>query len=292
MKYVLITGAAGLLGSYLAQHLSLSGYRTIGVRHNNTPNTDLVIENLSDLSSQNIQHLDLVINLAGAPIAGGLWTKARKKTLRDSRILVTRTLISQLEEHQISVRHFLSGSAIGYYGTPNQSVTETSEAGQDFSALLCRDWENEAIEAKKFSETVTLLRTGLVFTPKKGYLEPLKQLTKFGVGAVFGTGEQAISWIDYRDWIKAVLFIIHSRIEGPVNLTAPHATSQKLLMHNIASVMHRKCLFKLPTFLFSPLGEMKTLFLEGQQVKPNRLLDRGFEFSYPTIDHSLPLLLR
>lgn len=290
MKSALITGASGLLGSQLSQLLIKNGYITIGLTHKKTPLTSVTINKISDLKNSDHKHLDLVINLAGAPIASKLWTKKRKQQLLDSRCATTASLIQELLSNDISVSHFISGSAIGYYGTGFAPKTESSEPGTDFSAHLCVEWERQALQAQSLANTVTILRTGLVLTSSKGYLEPLIKMASFGINPIMGKGDYYVSWIDHRDWLYAVMHIINHNLSGAFNLTAPKPIPQKEFASLLTKVLGKKPRLHLPSFLYLPMGEMQTLLLEGQLIEPDRLLNSGFHFTYNTAEKSLSAL--
>src|SRR5688572_5926888 len=86
-----------------------------------------------------ISGADAVVNLAGASIGEKRWTPQRKAELRDSRILPTRSLAAAIKTAEVPPAVFVSGSAIGYYGTSTDGdlKTETSPPGADFLAHLC-----------------------------------------------------------------------------------------------------------------------------------------------------------
>jgi uncharacterized protein (TIGR01777 family) len=232
----------------------------------------------------------LVVNLAGLPIAGGLWTKSRKVKLLDSRIGVTQSLVAALNSHSITVGHFISASAIGFYGTGAHRVTEQDTAGNDFSAELCSQWEAAALDASTVSDKVSLLRTGLVLSRRGGYLEPLEPFAKLGLQMQFGNGRQGLSWIDERDWLAALELIIDRELTGPVNLTAPNPVSQRVFIDQLAQQTKKGLTLPIFSPFLLPLGEMNSLFLKGQFVIPKKLIDAGFTFQFPSLGESLASL--
>jgi hypothetical protein len=57
--------------------------------------------------------------------------------------------------------------------------------------------------------------------------------------------------------------------------------------------MNRPHYFPVPAFaLRLALGEVAAMVLEGQTVLPKRLLELGFQFDYPTLEHALVDLLK
>lgn len=290
MKKALITGASGLLGQIVNKSLQQQGFETIGLSHKKRPDTHSVIASLEELDDN--QHIDLIVNLAGAPIASRPWSPSRKAQLFASRVDLTTSIVNTIQRKNIHVSLVISGSAIGYYGPGSSPVSEGSKAGDDFSAQLCSAWEMAASGFDDHCEHLSIIRTGLVLHPEKGYLAPLKLTTSLGVGAVFGDGEQGQSWIDYRDWLAAVNYIIAHSLSGVFNLTAPNPVTQRVLIDTLATTLKRPRLFRIPDFALTPAGELKTLFIDGQWVYPEQLLQHGFTFNHPELRLSLSSLLR
>ena len=77
--------------------------------------------------------------------------------------------------------------------------------------------------------------------------------------------------------------------EGAYNLTAPTPVSQKQFAKTLGRVLRRPAFAPLPGFviklLFGKMGQK--LVLEGQDVRPNRLLESGFEFTHPELESCL-----
>ena len=73
---------------------------------------------------------DGVVHLSGASVAGGRWTAARKRQLRDSRIASTRAIVEAIAAAPDPPPALLCASAIGWYGdTGDRPVTESAPAG-------------------------------------------------------------------------------------------------------------------------------------------------------------------
>jgi len=72
--------------------------------------------------------------------SAGLWTPARKRRLRESRIGSTRVLAETLAHLARPPAVFLTASAVGWYGNRgDELLDETSTPGTGFLAELCAD---------------------------------------------------------------------------------------------------------------------------------------------------------
>ena len=108
---------------------------------------------------------DAVVHLAGEPIAEGRWTAKRKGIIEKSRVKGTFNLVDTLLRCPNPPRTFVSGSAIGYYGSKDEQVLdETADPGDGFLAHICRRWEQEARRVRERGIRVVFARTGLVLS--------------------------------------------------------------------------------------------------------------------------------
>lgn len=91
-----------------------------------------------------IDGCDGVVNLAGEPISNR-WSDGIKAEVRRSRINTTQKVVDAINSAAAPPKVFVSASAIGFYGTSEVAeFTEDGEAGRDFLAQVCVDWENTA----------------------------------------------------------------------------------------------------------------------------------------------------
>src|SRR6188768_1073928 len=117
MKF-LITGGTGFVGAALVQELRRCGHKvTLLTRSTGAPDHRRWDPVKGELDSAHVASHDSIIHLAGESILG-LWTKARRQRIRDSRVLgtslLTRTILALPQVQR--PRCFISASAIGYYG--------------------------------------------------------------------------------------------------------------------------------------------------------------------------------
>ncbi|RJR36545.1 MAG: TIGR01777 family protein [Deltaproteobacteria bacterium] len=298
---VFMTGGSGFVGSYLSRELARQGYEiTILTRKETPPKAeDPRIGFLTGDPTREgpwmaaVPEHDWIINLAGASIFAR-WSDAYKKELHDSRILITRNLVTALEKGDR--RQLLcSTSAVGYYGSRgDEELTEESPPGDDFLARLCLDWEAEALKARDLGIRVVITRFGIVLGKGGGALQQMARAFRMFVGGRLGSGSQWFSWMHQEDHARAFLFVKdHPEIVGPVDFTAPNPVRNLELTRALGRVLGRPTFMPAPAFMVRlVLGELGEVFLSGQKVVPRKLLAAGFEFRYPLIDQALEDLLR
>ena len=288
---VVVTGATGLIGSALVGQLRSDGYEVKKLVRRPIRNSDEVFwnPNLGEINLSSLEGTDAIIHLAGAGVGDKRWSAAYKSEILNSRLLGTTTIAKAANE--LGVKKFISASAIGYYGeTGNRAVTESDRGGEDFLSVVCREWEAAADLA---GEIPTIkLRTGLVLDPTGGALGRMLPLFKFGFGGKLGSGKQWWSWITLHDQIRAINFLLNSKITGPVNLTAPNPVTNQEFTAALARAMHRPAIFPAPAFaLRLAIGGFSTEILGSKKVMPKVLTDAGFEFDYPHVSNALTALV-
>ncbi|MDP2192973.1 MAG: TIGR01777 family oxidoreductase [Alphaproteobacteria bacterium] len=300
-KTILITGGTGFIGQALCDHLLQEGYSLYILTRNQKLNQSthhakkFYIHHLSEI--QNI-HMDIVINLAGETIAQR-WTENAKSRIYNSRISTTQDLVKLINAQEKKPELFISGSAVGYYGS-NHHKTFTEEYlpepnNAEFATLLCQDWEKAASHLNDQGIRTVLLRIGPVLGKEGGMLAKILLSFRLGLGSQIGDGQQFLSWIDRDDLVKLILFIIHEEsIEGPVNATSPNPVTNKEFSFALAHALNRPCFFKTPGFVLKFIfGQMADeIMIKGQKVFPQKALSHGFQFSYPTIQQSLSKIFR
>jgi hypothetical protein len=288
---VAVTGATGLIGTALVSQLRADGYEVKKLVRRATRGNDEVNWNptLGQIDLAALAGTDAIIHLAGAGVGDKRWSAAYKSEILNSRLLGTTTIAKAAAE--LGVKKFISASAIGYYGeTGNRAVTESDRGGEDFLSVVCREWEGAADLA--IDVPTIKLRTGLVLDPTGGALGRMLPLFRFGLGGKLGSGKQWWSWITLHDQIRAINFLLESKITGAVNLTAPNPVTNQEFTAALARAMHRPAIFPAPAFaLRLALGGFSTEILGSKKVLPKVLTDSGFVFDYPHVSNALTALV-
>ncbi len=294
-----ITGSSGLIGSALREALTSQGHRPIGlVRRQPKPGADEILFQPDDgtIDEDELEGIDAIVNLAGAPVGGRRWSESYKKLLVSSRVDTTSLIAYTIASLNKPPRVLLSGSAIGYYGTGSPDTkTEQSPKGEGFLAELCGQWEAATEPAVDAGIRTALLRTGLVLSADGGLLARLKPSFAMGLGAKLGDGTQTMSWIAMIDMVAALMFLLDppsddQAISGPVNMVAPNPVSNAVFTAALGEALGRPTFLKVPGF--GPrlaLGKEMTdeFLLADQTVKPEVLARAGFSFDQPQLDTCL-----
>ena len=120
-------------------------------------------------------------------------------------------------------------------------------------------------------------------------------LFKKGLGSPLGSGRQWFSWVHQQDLTRIFLFLLDRKeAVGPINCTAPQPVPNKELTRVLAEVLGRPAFLPaVPGFMLKLImGEFGDVLLKGQRVLPRKLLQLGFEFSFPALREALRNLLQ
>jgi uncharacterized protein (TIGR01777 family) len=297
-RTVLISGATGLIGGHLVRRLVGRGDKVIVLTRNADIALDRygphvrIVTNLNSLDEST--RIDVIVNLAGAPILGLPWTHARRRTLLASRVNTTRALVSLMGRLTTPVRVFISASAIGFYGIgADEVIDEQSRPTSIFQSQLCQDWEAAARAAARLGARLVRVRIGLVLADDGGALPQLLRPIRLGLGAVLGSGAQWVSWIHIEDVVRLFEFAIDTpRVTGALNAVSPEPVTHRQFQEALAGQMKRPLWLRVPAFaLRVALGEMAQLLVDGQRVVPTRATTLGFKFRHRRIHDALAELL-
>jgi uncharacterized protein (TIGR01777 family) len=299
---ILITGATGLVGTALVAALAREGHTVCRlVRPGSKPAASTAgafdvswDPETGDLGGAAVG-AEAVVNLAGASVAQGRWSSARKKLLRTSRIDTTRALVNALGKMNAKPDVLVSASAVGLYGNRGDEVlSEASTPGNDFLGNLAKDWEAEASNAEALGTRVVLTRFGIILASQGGALPKIMRPFQLGLGGRIGDGTQWMSWITLEDVVAIVrLAIINREFRGPINVVAPQPVRNEQFVKQLAAAMHRPALFPVPPFaLRLVMGEMAdALLLASQRVIPEKLTKADYQFCDPTLVAALATIL-
>ena len=299
MKFI-IAGGTGFIGQKLMDILISEGHEIVILSRKPNQNSGKIkyVKWLEEGAApeNEIGSADGFINLAGVSINDGRWTLEHQKQIYDSRMIATGELIRIIEALPEKPSVLINASAIGIYPASLDTVyTEDSvEIANDFLARTVHDWEMKAASLETHGIRTSFMRFGVVLGREGGALPLMALPYKLFVGGTMGSGKQWVSWVHVLDVARAIAFAIgNDNIRGPVNVTSPSPMKMRDFGKTIGSVLHRPHWLPVPSFAMKwVLGQKSALVLEGQHVKPQVLMNNGFDFSFPTLESALNDLLK
>jgi uncharacterized protein (TIGR01777 family) len=296
---ILVSGASGLVGSTIVPLLMDQGHsvsRLVRSKSHGVDNSASLIrkipwdpaKGISDPKS--IEGIDAVIHLAGESVAG-LWTKRKKRRIRESRVMSTRSLAENLARMSRPPRVLVCASAIGYYGDRGSEILdESSMAGTGFLAETCQAWEAATHPAREAGIRVVNTRFAIVLSRKGGALASMLPVFRAGLGGKLGSGAQYFSWVSLDDVVGAIdLALIDDRLIGPLNVVAPQAVTNRELTQTLGRVLQRPTFCNIPAFVLkmAPGGLGREALLASERVVPARLQKLGYEFKFTDLESTL-----
>jgi uncharacterized protein len=300
---IIVSGATGLIGTAVVDALVERGDEVVALSRASSTKKSVTTIQWDPMAGvlpvdqlDALGQIDGVIHLAGAGIGDKRWTAARKREILESRVAGTTLLAEACAALSTKPRSFVSGSAIGYYGSRGDEVlTERSSHGTGFLADVCIAWERAASPAIDAGIKTTFARTGVVLSPKGGALAKQLPLFKLGIGGKLAKGSQWLSWISLRDEVGALLALLDDEhVEGPVNLVAPNPVTNATFTDALAHQVHRPAFFTVPSFaLRTALGAelADEALLASARIVPEVLEGQQFSFQDPDLSGALAELL-
>ena len=261
---IALTGASGFVGKEIQKYF---------------PDTVIIKRDDNEAEiSKKLQDVDVVINLAGAPIVKR-WSEAYKKVLYSSRIETTKRVVSAINKSDIS--YFISTSAIGIYPNDMPCDERCTEADKGFLGTLCQAWEAEAHQCTK---PTAILRFGVVLGKEGGALQKMLLPFKLGLGGTIGNGEMMMSWIALSDLMRMYQYLVENKLEGVFNAVSPTPVNNTTFTESLGKALHRPTFLPLPAFVLNLLyGEGASVLLDSKEVYPRTILDKGFVFHFDNI---------
>lgn len=277
-----IVGATGLVGVMLRRIALRRGYSLVCFSRSSQVNRKDGEEWRLLSDSIDLSGIDVLVNLAGESIAQR-WSKQVKKALYFSRVDLTKLLVNEMAKLSEADRPrlFINASAVGYYGNQGErELDEQSAPGQGFLADLCVQWEREASKAEALGIQVVFARLGMVLANKGLAWKRMRFIFSWGLGGRLGSGKQWMPWVNVRDVVGALLYVIQQgSISGPVNIVSPNPMTNIEFTKAVAEHVGVSALFPVPPFVLKAVfGEFGGHLLESFKVYPRVLEDMGYVF--------------
>ncbi|MGZ0212178.1 MAG: TIGR01777 family oxidoreductase [Actinomycetales bacterium] len=286
---VLVAGASGYIGTELVAQLEAAGFEVLRLvrREPQGAGEYRWDPNGGTIDDRAIEEADAVINLAGASTGKIPWTPSYKREILRSRVEGTRTLAEAIRRASAPPAVFLSGSAVGYFGSrPGEVLTDESSKGTGFLSDVVHAWE-QAARLTPATTRLVMFRTGIV-VGNGGAFTPLNLLTRLGAGSRLGSGQQYWPWISLHDEAAAIVHLLRSDYSGVVSLVGPTPATAETVTKTLARQMKKPHWLVVPSFAFRMLGDAgKDLILVDENVQSPTLASTGFTFAHSTIEQAI-----
>lgn len=295
MGRIAIAGASGLVGTDLCQALRARGHEVVRlVRGKPSSTADRPWEPGAEPHPEELEGCDAVVNLAGHPIASGLWTASRRKLIRESRVQATRHLARCCL--QAGVGTIVNASAVGYYGDRGDEVLdERSPCGGGFLADTCVAWEQALRPVRCPEAREVRVRFGTILSARGGALRAMLPVFRLGLGGPLGGGGQWVSWIHVDDAVSILVRCLEDpALSEAVLAVSPGPVRQMEFARTLGEALGRPARIPAPSFavkaLLGALGQ--ELLLWGQRCRPRVLEESGFVWKEPGLRGALDSLVR
>ncbi len=288
-KKIIIAGGTGFVGKYIQKQFENLGYQVfiISRQKGNIQWSDnsAIIEALEDS--------EMLINLAGKSV-NCRYNEKNKAEILNSRTETTNSLGEALLKCKNPPEIWINSStATIYRHAEDIPMTENNgEIGTGFSVNVATKWEESFFKFKLPKTRQVALRMAIVLGKDGGVMGPFKNLVKFGLGGNQGNGNQMFSWIHIEDLYQMILFFQKNKeLNGVYNCSSPNPVNNKTLMSTLRKVMKVNFGLPSPAWLLK-IGAViiKTeteLILKSRWVIPEKLLNAGFNFKFPTLENAL-----
>jgi uncharacterized protein (TIGR01777 family) len=299
---IILAGGSGFLGNALAGRF-VATHEVVVLTRSPDQRSDGVKEVAWDGKSPGewtklLNGADVVINLAGRSVDCRYNDKNRREIIA-SRVDSTRALGEAIARAVKPPRVWLNASSATIYkhtfGQPMDEDGEpgaTPEAKDEFSIEVIRQWEQAVNEARTPATRKVAMRITLVLGADGGVFPVLRRLARLGLGGRMGSGKQFVSWIHIEDFCRAVEWLVtREEFKGPVNIAAPNPLPNAEMMKAFRELCGVP--FGLPaTNWMLEVGAffLRTeteLIIKSRRVVPRKLLDSGFQFSFPTFEEAI-----
>lgn len=296
---IVIPGGSGQIGQVLARAFAAGGHEVVILTRGSCPVGRAVPWDGATQGAwaSEIDGADVVVNLAGRTV-NCRYTEENLRQMMASRVDSTRAVGEAIGAARRPPRAWLQMSTATIYAhrvdAPNDEATGViggEEPGVPaywaYSVKIAREWERAQAEARTPGTRKVALRSAMMMSPdREGIFDVMLGLVRKGLGGRAGSGEQYVSWIHDRDYVRAVeLLIAREDLEGPVNLASPGPLPYAAFMKAMREAWGIRLGLPATTWMLE-IGAwaMRTdteLVLKSRRVVPGRLLEAGFSFAFP-----------
>jgi uncharacterized protein len=296
---VVIPGGSGQVGQILARSFVAQGHDVVVLTRQPTVAAGRAVswdgKRLGAWCDE-IDGAELVVNLAGRSV-NCRYTDENLKQMMDSRVDSTRVVGEAISAATEPPRLWLQMSTATIYAHRFDAANDeaTGILGGDepdvpdywgYSVEIAKRWEQTQAEADTPHTRRVALRASMVMSPDRdGIFDVLLSLVRFGLGGNAAGGNQYVSWIHDRDFVRAIDFLIErDDLEGPVNIASPGPLPYRDFMRDMRGAWGTRIGLPATKWMLAigawAMRSDTELVLKSRRVVPGRLLESGFAFDY------------
>ena len=298
---IVIAGGSGHLGTLLRHHFESRGDEVIILTRHPDPSDPATMlwdgATIGPWASQAIDGARVVINLAGRSV-NCRYTEDNLRQMMDSRVESTRVVGEAIAAANEPPSVWLQMSTATIYAhrfdAPNDEKDGVLGGHEpDVPAYWARSieiasrWEHTLNKARAPHTRRIAMRTAMVMAPQRdSVFDVLSTLTRRGLGGPIAGGDQFVSWVHGRDFVRALEHLIHdSTLSGPVNIAAPNPLPHRQFMAALRQALGVSIALPATAWMVKigawAMGSDAELVLKSRRVIPTRLIQDGFEFEFP-----------
>ena len=297
-KRIVIAGGTGLLGRYLVQAASEYDVVVLTRSVNRNLRTAQTVQwSPESVSTANLNEINrlasilngahAIINLAGSSIGAGRLGPKHRRTVLESRLDSTSTLVEAFFRTRNPPKVWYQASAVGLYGDRGEELlTENAGPGSSLLSDITERWELSAQPVSKIVRLVIGRGPSFAIAPEalawRRFLKPIKGF----IGGPLGGGKQWFTWIDAHDYARAVLHLIENESScGAYTIVAPKPVRQIKLTQMLARQLRKPAFLRVPAYgLRLILGAVADeLILASTRAIPGKLLSEEFDYHFPDL---------
>jgi hypothetical protein len=292
-KKIVLAGGTGFIGNYIKDYFTREGYEVKIISRQPSH----ISWNDKSAIVHALENAEILLNLAGKSV-DCRYNEKNKAEILSSRTETTKALGEALLECKNPPELWINSStATIYRHAEDRPMTESNgEVGNGFSVNVATSWEKTFFSFSLSKTRQVALRIAIVLGKEGGALKPLRRLVSFGLGGKQGNGNQMFSWIHIEDLKNIILYIQANKdMKGVYNCSAPNPVDNASFMKQLRKAMDVPFGLPSPAWLLT-LGAIliKTeteLILKSRWVLPEKLQQRGYKFSFPTLDKAFADLI-
>ncbi|MBD1382408.1 TIGR01777 family oxidoreductase [Metabacillus arenae] len=292
-KKVVLAGGTGFIGKYFEEKFNDLGYE-VKIISRKSPH--ITWDNNAGIIEA-MENAEILINLAGKSVDCRYNTKNKEEILK-SRTETTQILGNALLECENPPPLWVNSSTATIYrhAEDRPMSEERGEIGSGFSVEVAKEWEKSFFAFQLPKTRQTALRIAIVLGGNGGVMTPFKNLVKFGLGGVQGSGNQKFSWIHIEDLFSIILFLKEKEeLSGVFNCSSPHPITNREFMDHLRKAMNKKVGLSSPKWMLeigaSLIRTETELILKSRWVIPERLEREGYKFKFNKIEAALQQIL-